>query len=80
LLSYTVDWQNRLRTARRIFSLVPVLVFLSTLILFAGPVGESPYLFMQLLLRVIAASLASSFVCIAAYGFYRYLLERSPGL
>jgi TRAP-type C4-dicarboxylate transport system permease small subunit len=38
------------------------------------------YGFSHALLRVVAVSLASAIVCIAAYGFYRYLLDRSPGL
>jgi hypothetical protein len=33
-----------------------------------------------MLLRASVAALASAFVCIGAYGFYRYLIERSPGL
>lgn len=72
--------QVRLHTARRVFALVPILVFLMALMLSAGPVGVSSSQFLQMLLRAIAASLASSFVCIAVYGFYRYLLERSYGL
>lgn len=77
---YTVDWHNRLNTARRIFGLIPVVVFVFSLMLFAQPVGESPYQFAQILLHVVAASLTAGFICAAAYGFYRYLLERSPGL
>jgi hypothetical protein len=71
-----------------VFGLVPVLVFLLTFILFAqqfaspARAGESPnfYLFLDILLRCLAASLTSGVLCIGAYGFYRYLIERSPGL
>lgn len=80
--------QSRLRTARRIFALIPVLVFLITFILFVQRFNSTSaqsavapaYLFTDILLRAMAASLASAVVCIAAYNFYRYLLERSPGL
>jgi hypothetical protein len=79
---------SRLKTARRVFGLVPVLVFLLIFILlaqqFASPdlAGASPtfYLFLDILLRSLAASLTSGVLCIGAYGFYRYLIERSPGL
>ena len=70
----------RLHTARRIFALIPLVVFLLTLALFAGQAEHSVTGFAQALLRVIATSLASSLVCIAAYGFYSYLLDRSHGL
>ena len=79
-MAHITDWQIRLHTARRVFRLVPIIIFLFVLILLATPVEHSPVQFMQLLLHAVVASLASSFVCIAAYGFYRYLLERSPGL
>lgn len=81
--------QSRLRTARRVFGLIPVLVFLLTFILFvqrfntADAQNNTPvpmYLFTDVLLRALAASLASIVLCIGAYNFYRYLLERSPGL
>ncbi len=80
---------SRLRTARRVFGLIPVLVFLVTFILFAqqfnspaAPTGSIPtvYIFLDILLRSLAASLTSGVLCIGAYGFYRYLVERSPGL
>jgi ABC-type Fe3+ transport system permease subunit len=79
---------SRLRTARRVFGLVPVLVFLLTFILLAqqfnspADPGTDPtfYLFLDILLRSLAASLTSGVLCIGAYGFYRYLIERSPGL
>ena len=80
MLLQNTDWQSRLYTARRVFRLIPVFVFLLSLALFAEPVGNSPYQFGQLLLHVALASLASSVVCVAAYNFYRYLIERSPGL
>lgn len=80
---------SRLKTARRVFGLIPVLVFLLTFILFAqqlnSPAAQSAapptfYNFLDILLRSLAASLTSGVVCIGAYGFYRYLVERSPGL
>ncbi|HYO48394.1 MAG TPA: hypothetical protein VEW94_00975 [Chloroflexia bacterium] len=74
------DKDNRLRLARQAFSLVPLVVFLTTLILFAMPNEPSLHQFTQMLLRALVAALASAFVCIGAYGFYRYLIERSPGL
>ena len=70
----------RLHTARRIFMLIPLVVFLLTLALFAGHAEHSLAGFSQVLLRVIATSLASSLVCIAAYGFYSYLQDKSHGL
>jgi hypothetical protein len=48
--------------------------------LLASSTGDSYALFLTVLLQSIATSLASSFVSIAAYGFYRYLIERSLGL
>ena len=74
------DKDNRLRLARQAFTLVPLVVFLTTLILFATPTEPSLHQFTQMLLRALVAALASAFVCIGAYGFYRYLIERSPGL
>lgn len=74
------EWQFRLHNARRVFSLVPILVFLVSLMLFSSTAGQSYVQFMQVLLESVAVSLASSFVSIAAYGFYKYLVERSPGL
>jgi hypothetical protein len=76
----TPKFQDRLHTARRVFGLVPVIVFLLSLALFMSVADPSLYGFSHALLRVIAVSLASSIVCIAAYGFYRYLLDRSSGL
>jgi hypothetical protein len=76
----TRNWDARLHTARRIFSLLPIVVFLLTLILLASSVEPSFAAFLSALLQSIATSLASSFVSIAAYGFYRYLLDRSLGL
>jgi hypothetical protein len=70
----------RLHMARRIFMLIPLVVFLLTLALFAGQAEQSLAGFAQALLRVIATSLASSIVCIAAYGFYSYLQDKSYGL
>ncbi|MBF6612044.1 MAG: hypothetical protein IVW55_02850 [Chloroflexi bacterium] len=77
---YHAPWHDRLHTARRIFSLIPIVVFFLSLMIFAQPIGDAPFLFVQMLLRGIVTALASSFVCMAAYGFYRYLIERSPGL
>ncbi len=80
---------SRLKTARRVFGLIPVLVFLLTFIMFAqqlnaavAQTSASPtfYNFLDILLRSIAASVTSGVLCIGAYGFYRYLIERSPGL
>ncbi|HEX8597431.1 MAG TPA: hypothetical protein VF952_02850 [Chloroflexia bacterium] len=80
---------SRLKTARRVFGLIPVLVFLLTFIMFAqqlnsptAQAGTAPtfYIFLDILLRSLAASLTSGVLCIGAYGFYRYLVERSPGL
>ncbi len=87
-LSRQSDWASnstrnndpRLHTARRIFSLIPLVVFLVMLALFAGQADHSITGFAQALLRVLATSLASSLVCIAAYGFYTYLLDNSHGL
>jgi uncharacterized PurR-regulated membrane protein YhhQ (DUF165 family) len=79
----------RLKTARRVFGLVPVLVFLLTFIMFAQQVNSPAvqadttatfYIFLDILLRSLAASLTSGLLSIGAYGFYRYLIERSPGL
>jgi TRAP-type C4-dicarboxylate transport system permease small subunit len=63
-----------------VFSLVPVVVFLLSLALFMSMADSSFYGFSHALLRVIAVSLASTIVCIAAHGFYRYMLDRSSGL
>lgn len=80
---------SRLKTARRVFGLIPVLVFLLTFITFAqqlnspaAQAGATPtfYIFLDILLRSIAACVTSGVLCIGAYGFYRYLVERSPGL
>ncbi len=83
MLKYSVyddGWQTRLHTARRILGLVPVVVFLLTLTLFAQAYAQSPYGFAQLLMRVTAVSMATSIVCVAMYGFYRYHLDHSHGL
>jgi hypothetical protein len=74
------DFQRRLRDARHFFSLVPLLVFLAALVLFGALDSYTNIGFLRLLLQAIAVSLASIFISIAAYGFYRYLTERSPGL
>ncbi|HEY0071846.1 MAG TPA: hypothetical protein VGE04_17945 [Chloroflexia bacterium] len=80
---------SRLKTARRVFGLIPVLVFLLTFVLLAqqfnspaAQTGATPtfYLFLDILLRSLAATCTSGVLCIGAYGFYRYLIERSPGL
>jgi hypothetical protein len=67
-------------TARRAFGTVPVLVFLMTLMLFTGAGVSSASDFAQVLLRAVAASLTSSLLCIAAYGFYGYTVDRTHGL
>lgn len=72
--------RSRMYTARRAFSTVPVLVFLMALMLFTGTGVASASDFAQVLLRAIAASLTSSLVCIAAYGFYGYTVDRTHGL
>ena len=72
--------QTRLHTARRMFSFLPVLVFLLTLMLLAAPTGHSYPYFLQVVLQSVAVSLASCFVSIAAYGIYRYLSDHSVGL
>lgn len=71
---------DRLHTARRVFSLIPLVVFLLTLALFAGQAEHSLAGFTQALLRVLATSLASSIVCIGAYGFYFFLQDKTDGL
>jgi len=76
----TPRFEDRLHTARRAFGLIPVIVFLVALSFFMSVAPPSFYGFSQALLRVVAVSLASCIVCIAANGFYRYLLDRSPGL
>jgi hypothetical protein len=83
LLRYSVyndGWQIKLHTARRLLMVVPFLVFLATLTVFAGAVAHSPGAFAQLVVRVTAVSMASSIVCVAIYGFYRYHLDSSHGL
>ena len=77
---HATDDETRLRIARRIFGLIPLLVFLLTLALFAGQAEQSLTGFAHAILRVIAASLSSSLVCIGAYGFYKYLQGHSHGL
>jgi hypothetical protein len=80
LQNATPDFERRLRDARRFFSLVPLVVFLGSLLLFGTLDGHSYVRFLHIMLQAIAVSLASVFISIAAYGFYRYLNERSPGL
>lgn len=77
---YNEGWQAQLHTARRALALVPFVVFLITLSVFAHAFGQSPAGFAQLLMRVMAISMASSIVCVGVYGFYRYHLDRSHGL
>jgi VIT1/CCC1 family predicted Fe2+/Mn2+ transporter len=69
-----------MHTARRAFAAVPVLVFLMTLVLFASTGVSSASDFAQALLRASAASLTSSLLCIAGYGFYGYTVDRTHGL
>ncbi|MFL5732458.1 MAG: hypothetical protein ACJ78Q_04595 [Chloroflexia bacterium] len=70
----------RLHTARRVFSLLPIMVFLVAIMFLAGPVGHSYIEFSHVLLQAVAVSLATCFISMAAYGFYRYMLDRSVGL
>ncbi|HET9494215.1 MAG TPA: hypothetical protein VFR15_08300 [Chloroflexia bacterium] len=72
--------RSRMYTARRAFGTVPVLVFLLALMLFTGTGVASASDFAQVLLRAVAASLTSSLLCIAAYGFYSYTVDRTHGL
>ncbi len=74
--------QTRLHNARRFFSLLPLLVFLLTLMLFSVErhAYHSHAEFLHVLLECVAVAMTSVLVSIAAYGFYRYLTERSPGL
>ena len=75
--------RRRLREASRVFRLLPLMVFLAALIVLASagaPVGRSYIDFLHVLVQAAAVSLASCFVSVAAYGFYRYLLDRSTGL
>jgi len=76
------DFQTRMNSARRFFSLLPLFVFLLTLVLFSldRHYYHSYAEFLNVLLQSIAVSLATVLVSIAGYGFYRYLTERSPGL
>jgi hypothetical protein len=74
------ECQTRLHNARRFFSLVPLLVFLLTLMLFSSSDRRSYMDLIYVLLHSLAATMASVLISIAAYGFYRYLTERSPGL
>ena len=70
-----------MRVARRIFTLIPVLVFVAMFLLFATQQGIATIpTFVQALLRATVIALAAALVCVGAYGFYRYLHERSPGL
>jgi hypothetical protein len=73
------DGYNRLRTARRFFGLIPVFTFVLMLVLLAtGGAGEAGVA--QVILRALVVALVTALVCVGAYGFYRYLQERSPGL
>lgn len=69
------------RIARRVFSAIPVLVFAGMFLLFATlqGIGSAAEL-AQMLMRSLVVALATALVCVAAYGFYKYLNERSPGL
>ena len=71
----------KLRVARRVFSLIPILVFIGMFLLLASLHGIGTMAELaQTLMRALVIALSASFVCFAAYGFYRYLNERSPGL
>mgnify|MGYP000147273605 CR=1 FL=1 len=74
------DLRDRMSTARRIFSLIPLITFLATLALLSSAGVGSAAEFGQVLLRSLVVSLVTTLVCVGAYGFYRYLQERSPGL
>lgn len=72
--------KTSLENARRFFSVLPLLVFLLTLMLFSS-VGSNSYgAFLHALCESLAVSLTSVLISIAAYGFYKYLTDRSPGL
>ena len=73
------DGYDKLRTARRFFSLIPLVTFLVMLILLSSG-AESAAGFGQAVLRSLVSALVTALVCVGAYGFYRYLQERSPGL
>ena len=73
------DGYDKLKTARRFFSLIPIATFLIMLILLASA-SSSAEEFGHAVLRSFLVALVSALVCVAAYGFYRYLQERSPGL
>ena len=80
-MSPSSNRQARLRVARRVFILIPLLVFIGMFLLLATlhGIGTTAEL-VQTLMRSLVIALSVSFVCFAAYGFYRYLHERSPGL
>ena len=76
----SLDTTIRFRNARRFFSIVPLVIFVLALMLFSSADRHSYFGFLNVLFRSTAVSMASIFVSIAAYWFYRYLRERSPGL
>lgn len=80
-ISYSSKRQAKLRVARRVFRLIPVLIFVAMFLLFATQQGIATIpTFLQALLRALLIALSAAVVCVAAYGFYKYLHERSPGL
>ena len=77
----TSDYQLPLRNARRFFSLVPLMVFfMALLVLSSADKHSNAAGFLHLVLQSAIVALASSLISIAAYGLYRYLVDRSPGL
>jgi len=73
------DRYDRLKTARRFFALIPLVIFLIMLVLLSSG-GQSASGFAQVVLRALVVALVTALVSVGAYGFYRYLQERSPGL
>ena len=73
------DPYDKLKTARRFFALIPLVTFIVMLVLFSLG-AQSAAGFAQAVLRALVVALATGLVSVGAYGFYRYLQERSPGL
>ena len=87
--SERIATRRLLHEVGRAFRLLPVIVFLVALTLLASSslgsgaqahAGRSYIDFLHVLVQAAVVSLASCFVSVAAYGFCRYLLDRSPGL
>ena len=73
------DRFDRMKTARRFFAIIPLFTFIIMLVLLVSGT-QSAMGFGQVVLRALVVALVTALVCIGAYGFYRYLQERSPGL